>query len=110
MLTFFSLFIAQNDQGRSYPAKFGQKGVSTDASINNALDAIPGCETNQANTNYYEFPIGDPVYTGGRPSADRVLTIAANVGQGQQRNYIYCLSMTHRFNVDDSDGSYNPCT
>jgi len=98
--------------GRAYPRQVGKGGAPPrDASVVAALDAIPECATSLAGGwKWFEFPITDPVFTGGDSGSqgpDRVIAISQNAGQGGTRSYIYCLSVTHRGTA--VDGAFDPC-
>lgn len=97
-----------------YPHQYGSGSKApTDASVVSALNAIPECATGQAGMKYFEFPLTDPVFTGGPATSqgtDRVVGISPSPGQGGTRTYTYCLTMTHRGNSGDGDSSFNPCT
>ncbi|KAI8631827.1 hypothetical protein F5Y19DRAFT_472711 [Xylariaceae sp. FL1651] len=96
---------------RSYPQQYGNnQGVPTDADVVKALDAIPECKTAQSGYKFFEFPITDPVFSGGDQGSqgpDRVIAIAQNPGQGGTRSYTYCLAITHR---GINGGGFQPCT
>ncbi|KAI0468724.1 hypothetical protein F4859DRAFT_516884 [Xylaria cf. heliscus] len=98
---------------RPYPQQYGNnKGIPSDSEVVAALDLVPGCKTGQAGFKYFEFPLADPMWTGGAERSqgpDRVIAIAKNPGQGKPRSFTYCLSITHRGGTSPSDPSFRPC-
>ncbi|MCJ1462814.1 hypothetical protein MMC07_001417 [Pseudocyphellaria aurata] len=98
---------------RKYPLQYGgTNGTPSDQDVITALDAIPECKTGQQSTKFFEFPLTDPVFTGGDQGSqgpDRVIAIAPNVGQGETRQFTYCLAITHRGGASPSDPSFRPC-
>lgn len=101
---------------RYYPRQYGNnQGTPSDADVVNALNAIPGCETGGQGKGmkYFEFPLTDPVFTGGDERSqgpDRVVAISPSPGQGGVRQFTFCLAMTHRGGTSDNDPSFRPCT
>jgi hypothetical protein len=93
---------------RFYPRKNNAEEIP----VRNALDAIPECRTGQAGHKYFEFPITDPVFTGGggqrSQGADRVLAISPSPGQGGARTFTYCLAITHE--GAPRNGGFVTCT
>lgn len=94
----------------SFPHRYGGiNGTPSDATVVTALNAIPECRLGQVNMTYSEFPITDPVFTGGDPGSaglDRVVAITTNTTI-KPRPFTYCLAMTHR---GVAPGQFTPCT
>ena len=60
---------------------------------------------------YTEFPLTDPVFTGGDTNSqglDRVLAISGPPAADGTVTYTYCLAMTHRGH-GAGDGGVDPC-
>ncbi|KAL9134757.1 MAG: hypothetical protein Q9175_004061 [Cornicularia normoerica] len=96
---------------RYYPRRFGNPTPS-DPEVVVALDAIPECKTGQAGKGYSEFPLLDPVFTGGATNSqglDRVLAISGPPAADGTVAYTYCLAFTHRGHTGTGDGAVVPC-
>jgi len=109
-----TVFVAKADQ-RTYPRQYGGTNATpSDLDVIAALNGIEGCHTNQEGYKFFEFPITDPVFAGSLPpeaqGPDRVIAIAQNIGQGNQRSFTYCLAITHSGGFGMKDGSFRPCT
>ncbi|CBX90790.1 hypothetical protein IAQ61_002272 [Plenodomus lingam] len=98
---------------RVYPQQYGNnKGIPSDPEVVAALDAIPGCKTGQSGFKYFEYPLANPVWTGGPQTSQgphRIISIAQNVGPGGSRTYTYCTAITHRGGNGMGDGSFRAC-
>ena len=99
--------------GTTYPQQYATKKNipdEKDIGVAAALDAIPECKTGQTGMKYFEFPISDPLWTGGGRGSqgpDRVIAISPSPGQGGVREYTYCLALTHR---GMAASAFQPCT
>ena len=97
---------------RWYPRQYGQGAKPPDDKpVTEVLDTIPECATSLAGSRkWFEFPITDPVFTGGLANSqgqDRVIAVSPIIGQGETRSFTYCMVITHRNVI--KNGAFKPC-
>ncbi|KAM0805368.1 hypothetical protein BDR22DRAFT_913662 [Usnea florida] len=71
-----------------YPHYYG----ASDANVSMELNKIAGCQIGQQGFQYYEFPLKDPVFSGGPAGPNRVVALTQ---RPVARTFTYCLAMTH---------------